>query len=83
MAQERADRVCSRRSTLQGDLPRGALRPAQRPTRFQESCRCGGTLDPLVICYHVLERSVPYEELGADYFDRQRSSEAYTKRLVR
>jgi hypothetical protein len=26
---------------------------------------------------------VPYEELGEDYFDRQRSAEAYTKRLVR
>jgi transposase len=37
----------------------------------------------LVICYHVLERQVPYEELGEDYFDRQRSGKAYTKRLVR
>jgi transposase len=37
----------------------------------------------LVICYHVLEREVPYEELGEDYFHRQRSSEAYAKRLVR
>jgi transposase len=37
----------------------------------------------LVICYHVLERGVPYEELGEDYFDRQRSGEAYAKRLVR
>jgi transposase len=37
----------------------------------------------LVICYHVLERGVPYEELGEDYFDRQRSGERYTKRLVR
>jgi hypothetical protein len=37
----------------------------------------------LVICYHVLERQVPYEELGEDYFDRRRSSEAYAKRLVR
>jgi len=36
----------------------------------------------LVICYHVLEREVPYEELGEDYFDRQRSGEAYAKRLV-
>jgi transposase len=36
----------------------------------------------LVICYHVLEREVPYEELGEDYFHRQRSGEAYTKRLV-
>ena len=25
----------------------------------------------LVICYHMLERSVPYEELGEDYFDRR------------
>ena len=37
----------------------------------------------LVICYHVLERQVPYEELGEDYFDRRRASEAYAKRLVR
>jgi transposase len=38
----------------------------------------------LVICYHVLEREVPYEELGEDYFQQQRSGEAYTKkRLVR
>jgi transposase len=37
----------------------------------------------LVICYHVLEREVPYEELGEDYFERRRSSEAYAKRLVR
>jgi transposase len=37
----------------------------------------------LVICYHVLEGEVPYEELGEDYFQRQRSGEAYTKRLVR
>jgi len=37
----------------------------------------------LVICYHVLEREVPYEELGEDYFHRHRSGEAYTKRLVR
>jgi hypothetical protein len=27
----------------------------------------------LVICYHVLERQVPYEELGEDYFEQQRS----------
>ena len=37
----------------------------------------------LVICYHVLEREVPYEELGEDYFHRHRSGEAYAKRLVR
>jgi len=33
----------------------------------------------LVICYHVLERGVPYEDLGEDYFDWRRSSEAYAK----
>ena len=37
----------------------------------------------LVICYHVLERQVPYEELGEDYLDRRRSGEAYAKRMVR
>lgn len=37
----------------------------------------------LVIVYHVLQRGVPYQELGEDYFDQRRSNEAYTKRLVR
>ena len=39
----------------------------------------------LVICYHLLKRKVPYEELGEDYYVRNRrcSSEAHTKRLVR
>ncbi|MBA3702769.1 MAG: IS110 family transposase [Rubrobacteraceae bacterium] len=37
----------------------------------------------LVIAYHILEREVPYEELGEDHFDQRRSNEAYTKRLVR
>jgi transposase len=39
----------------------------------------------LVICYQLLKRKVPYEELGEDYYVRNRrcSSEAHTKRLVR
>ncbi len=37
----------------------------------------------LVIAYHVLERGVPYHELGEDHFHRRRSEEAYRKRLVR
>ncbi len=37
----------------------------------------------LVIAYHVLEREVPHEDLGEDYFYRHRSGEAYAKRLVR
>ena len=40
----------------------------------------------LVICYHILEREVPYEELGEEHFRKQKrcsTSEAYTRRLVR
>ena len=39
----------------------------------------------LLIAYHLLERKVPYEDLGEDYYVRSRrcSSEAHTKRLVR
>jgi transposase len=37
----------------------------------------------LVICYHILERGEPYQELGEDYFNRRCSEEAYRKRLVR
>jgi transposase len=39
----------------------------------------------LMICYQLLKRKVPYEELGEDYYVRNRrcSSEAHTKRLVR
>jgi transposase len=39
----------------------------------------------LVIAYHLLERKEPYEDLGEEYYirDRRCSSEAHTKRLVR
>src|SRR5215207_5429804 len=37
----------------------------------------------LVICYHILQRGEPYQELGEDYFNRRRSEEVYRKRLVR
>src|SRR3954470_23043651 len=38
----------------------------------------------LVICYHLLERKVPYEELGEDYYRNRRcSDEAQARRLVR
>ena len=38
----------------------------------------------LVICYQLLKRKVPYEDLGEDYYVRNRrcSSEAHTKRLI-
>src|SRR3954452_8119907 len=38
----------------------------------------------LVICYHLLEREVPYEELGEDHYRNRRcSDEAQARRLVR
>jgi transposase len=37
----------------------------------------------LIAAYHILQRGVPYHELGADYFDQRRSLEQRTKRLVR
>jgi transposase len=37
----------------------------------------------LVIVYHILQRSEPYQDLGEAYFNRRRSKEAYRKRLVR
>jgi transposase len=36
----------------------------------------------LIAAYHILKRNVPYQELGADYFDRH-TTEQRTKRLVR
>jgi len=36
----------------------------------------------LVAAYHILDQHVPYQELGADYFDR-RTSQQRTNRLVR
>lgn len=35
----------------------------------------------IVIIWHVLDKKVPYHELGADYFDR-RNAEAETRRHV-
>src|SRR3712207_6577297 len=37
----------------------------------------------LVIAYHVLEREVPYEELGEGHFQRRRCDPAQARRLVR
>jgi transposase len=37
----------------------------------------------LVICYHILQRGEPYQDLGEDFFNRRSSEEAYRKRLVR
>jgi transposase len=37
----------------------------------------------LVICYHILKRGEPYQDLGEDFFNRRSSEEAYRKRLVR
>jgi len=37
----------------------------------------------LIAAYHILEQKVPYQELGADYFDRRRTHEQRTRRLVR
>lgn len=37
----------------------------------------------LVICYHILQRKVPYEDLGEDHFQRRRCEQAHAKRLVR
>ncbi len=36
----------------------------------------------LIAAYHILDQHVPYQELGADYFDR-RTSQQRTNRLVR
>jgi len=36
----------------------------------------------LVICYHLLDRHVAYQELGGNYFD-EHQRQAVEKRLVR
>ncbi len=37
----------------------------------------------LVVAYHVLDRAVPYEDLGADYFLRRRDPKRHAAKLVR
>jgi transposase len=37
----------------------------------------------LVICYHILERKVPYEDLGEGHFQRRRCEQVQARRLVR
>ncbi|MCA1701628.1 MAG: IS110 family transposase, partial [Actinobacteria bacterium] len=37
----------------------------------------------LVAAFHVLDKEVPYEELGVDHFEHRHSDEQRTKRLVR
>jgi hypothetical protein len=47
-----------------------------------KSDRRGGPLDP-GDCWHLLTRSQPDTDLGADYFLERQNSEAYKNRLVR
>lgn len=37
----------------------------------------------LVACWHILDKQVPYAELGGDYFDRRRDPDRETRALVR
>jgi len=37
----------------------------------------------LVIAYHILQRSEPYNELGGDYFIERQNKDAYQRRLVK
>ncbi len=37
----------------------------------------------LVICWHLLTTGEVYNDLGADYFDKRRNSEARQRRLIR
>ncbi len=37
----------------------------------------------LVICYHILERKVPYEDLGEGHLQRRWCDQAHARRLVR
>ena len=36
----------------------------------------------LIIVWHVLATGTPYQELGADYFDRRLDPERETRRLI-
>lgn len=36
----------------------------------------------LVACWHMLDKKVPYAELGDDYFDRRRDPDRETRALV-
>jgi hypothetical protein len=36
----------------------------------------------LVICWHLLSTGETYTDLGADYFDKRRTSTAHQRRLV-
>ena len=86
VAQERAHRVGSRCGALQGGS-KGTYLAAQyarlKGRRGSKKAAVAVGHSILVICYHVLEREVPYEELGEDYLDQRRLGEAYVKRLVR
>ncbi len=37
----------------------------------------------LVACWHILDKHLPYAELGGDYFDRRRDADRETRALVR
>ncbi len=79
-------RGSARGGAHQGELPECALHLGIKGRRGSKKAAVAVGHSILVICYHILEREAPYEELGEEHYRKQQrcsTSEAYTRRLVR
>ncbi len=75
--------LAGRRSTLLVVLERTVPDCSHAPTVGR--LRCFRGIETLTAAYHVLNRGVPYHELGEDFFYRRdtEATERYRRRLVR
>lgn len=76
-----ARRGCSCRCPYEEHLSLRFVSPHQGEARRKASHDGGGT-SILVICYHLLNYHVAYQEVGGNYFD-EHERQAVQKRLVR
>jgi hypothetical protein len=83
VAQERPDRGGIRCGAFSKGTYLGAHYARLKGRRGPKKAAVAVGHSILVICYHILERGEPYQELADTYFNRRRSEEAYRKRLVR
>jgi transposase len=81
VAARRPHRISQSSRAQQGHLPR---RPPRRlKSRSGASTATGATRHAILLAAHtILDRNVPYADLGPDYFHRRHNPEQQARRLV-
>jgi hypothetical protein len=81
VAPERTRRIREGRLPDEGDVPAGAIpKVGGRRGHARATVAVGHSI--LIAAYHILDRGVPYDDLGGDWFIRRKSPERHARKLV-